>query len=125
FLPAAAFVAVSAVIAGRYRNDVQWRTTFLAAACVFGIVALDALISHQHRRNEEAFVTALPPMTLALVGGLAVAASIYSTNRAAWAGRWWKHWAGILACFVPLGWFLHWQSKGLVEWHGLFVRMID
>jgi hypothetical protein len=125
FLPAAAATAASFIPLVRCSDIPPWRAAFAATCLLFTVVAVDSGGPHQHRPAEEAFTTALSPLTLALVGVIAAAATLLLADRSTLAGRRFVHWSGILFCFVPLCWFLFCMARGLVVPREMFIRILD
>lgn len=123
FLPAAAATLGCVAPLVYFWNWRPWRGFFVITFLMFGVVAWDASIPQSHRAPEEAFLTAVSPITLALVGSVVAGVTFFAADRSAWFGRRRVHWIGILFCFIPLAWFLFCMAQGAVGPRELFVRI--
>jgi hypothetical protein len=101
-----------------------WHGYFLGACAALGYVALGSGSPYQHREPEESFVTAVSPITLALVAAAGVGLSLAFPETIP-PGRRRAHWAGLAVCLLPFAWFLFGFWCGWAWPRPLFARYLD
>jgi hypothetical protein len=126
FLPRLAATLTFLVPLWYYRSVWLWQCFFASAIVVLGIVTLDALAPHQHRKMEQSMLMLAAPLWF---GAIVVAGACLSlTGRyPGWPTRQAAHWVGILVALLPFAWYC---LGRYLDWVGpwestLFVRIVD
>jgi hypothetical protein len=88
------------------RSSLPWATFWVSFFWLWVLALAQAVVFDPDTTPEDSLVTGAPPLLLALLGllaGMMTGAGFPAPRRAKYGLL---HWAGIVACFVPLTWLV-------------------